>query len=262
MGLNIDKLVVATNENDILDRFWKTGYYEKKPVHGQEAKGGFVEDGAKAHEDGVRETYSPAMDILVSSNFERLLWLLAHDVYGHGTVDESRKTAGQKVKGWLEELKSSGGFGVEAHLLKAAKVDFESERVSDQETLATIQKIYSVETPAANVNKSNRTAGIAKNGRYILDPHSAVGVAASYRSSERAPAPGTHHVSLATAHPAKFSKAVELALEKEDGFRFRDILPKEFEGLEELPRRKTMVKKSDGIEGLRSLIRERVPSSW
>ena len=67
MGLKIERLVAATNENDILDRFWKTGYYEKKPVHGQEAKGGFVEDGVKAHEDGVRETYSPAMDILVSS---------------------------------------------------------------------------------------------------------------------------------------------------------------------------------------------------
>jgi len=47
MGLNIEKLVVATNENDILDRFWKTGYYEKKPVHGQEAKGGFVEEVSK-----------------------------------------------------------------------------------------------------------------------------------------------------------------------------------------------------------------------
>ena len=40
MGLPIRKLIVATNENDILYRFWKTGYYEKKPVHGSEAEGG------------------------------------------------------------------------------------------------------------------------------------------------------------------------------------------------------------------------------
>ena len=215
----------------------------------------------KAHEDGVRETYSPAMDILVSSNFKHLLWLLAHGVYSHGTVDGSRRTAGQKVKGWLDELKLSGEFGVEEQLVEAANIDFESERVSDKETLATIQEIYSVETPAASKSKSNGTAGIAKNGGYILDPHSAIGIAASSRSSKRGPPPDAHHISLATAHPAKFSKAVELALEKEDGFRFQDLLPKEFEGLEDLPRRKTSVKKSDGIGGLRSLIRERVPSS-
>ena len=258
MGLKIEKLIIATNENDILDRFWKTGYYEKKPIHGREAKGGFVEDGVEAHEDGVRETYSPAMDILVSSNFERLLWLLAFDVYGHGSVDEKRKTAGQKVKEWLDELKSSGGFSVEAQFLEAAKFDFESERISDKETLAIIQQIYSIKAPAANNRTSN--SGIAKNGGYILDPHSAIGIAASYRSSERAPPPDTYHISLATAHPAKFSKAVELALEKED-FRFQDLLPEQFNGLEDLPRRKTTVKKSGGIEALRSLIRSRVPSS-
>lgn len=66
MGLPI-RLVCAVNENDILHRFWQSGYYEKKPVHGQEANGGFVEDGVKAHADGVRETYSPAMDILAST---------------------------------------------------------------------------------------------------------------------------------------------------------------------------------------------------
>jgi threonine synthase len=61
LGLPADKLVVATNENDILGRFRKTGHYEKKAVHGAEADGGIAADGAKAHEDGVRETLSPAV---------------------------------------------------------------------------------------------------------------------------------------------------------------------------------------------------------
>jgi threonine synthase len=68
MGLPADKLVVATNENDILDRFWKTGFYEKKAVSDIEAQGGITADGANAHEDGVRETLSPAMEVLVSSS--------------------------------------------------------------------------------------------------------------------------------------------------------------------------------------------------
>lgn len=96
MGLPVDKLVgnsspsrrsgsciktyvvlVATNENDILYRFWQTGRYEKQPVLGKEAEGGMKADGVKAHEEGCKETLSPAMDILVSSNFERLMWFLA-----------------------------------------------------------------------------------------------------------------------------------------------------------------------------------------
>ena len=261
MGLPIEKLVIATNENDILHRFWKTGYYEKKPVHGREAIGGLPEDGVKADEDGVKGTLSPAMDILVSSNFERLLWFLAFQVHSLGTIEQQRKIAGQRVKGWLEELKSTGGFGVQHQLLQAAKIDFESERVSDKETLATIRDIHSTETPAAKEGRSQGTTSIAKHGRYILDPHSAVGVAAALRSIERAPPPETLHIALATAHPAKFSSAVTEALEeKEKGFRFEDVLPEQFVGLEKLPRRVTDFKKSDGLEGLKALIRSRVAS--
>jgi threonine synthase len=57
MGLPIDKLVIATNENDILYRFWQSGHYEKKPVHGREAEGGYP--GVEAHKDGVKETLAP-----------------------------------------------------------------------------------------------------------------------------------------------------------------------------------------------------------
>ena len=262
MGFPIDKLVVATNENDILDRFWKTGYYEKRPLHGYQENGGFVEDGVKAHEDGVRDTPSPAMNILVSSNFERLLWYLSFQVYGSGldTVEEKRAEAGRRVKGWLQELKSQGGFGVEPKLLEAAKISFESERVSNKQTIAMIKRQYSAQTPAAKEDASSGTAGAASHGKYILDPHSAVGVEAALRSIQRAPPPETTHIALATAHPAKFSKAVEEALADENDFRFQDLLPEQFVGLEELEKRRHVFRKSEGIEGLRKFIRTQVPS--
>ena len=206
LGVPSKSLVVATNENDILHRFWQTGAYEKNPVQDSAAEGGFAEDGAKAHPSGVKETLSPAMDILVSkcpylgkvmrkhlqarkkvsSNFERLLWYLAYSAQdqNRANVQEKRQAACAKVKEWQSELKSKGGFRVEGEVLDAAKADFSSERVSDAETLSTIQHIYG-------------------KGGYVLDPHSAVGVTAALRSAEAAP--GVHNVALATAHPAKFS---------------------------------------------------------
>ncbi|KAL8770201.1 MAG: hypothetical protein Q9209_004043 [Squamulea sp. 1 TL-2023] len=259
MGLPIDKLVVSTNENDILHRFWQSGYYEKQPVHGQEANDDFAEAKAYAYPEMVRQTLSPAMDILVSGNFERLLWFLALQAYGQGNLEEQRQIAGRRVKSWLEELKSSGGFGVEPSILEAARFDFESERVSDRETVSTIQSIYSAPCPAAT--SSNATRGTASNGGYILDPHSAVGVAAARRSINRVSPSKTHHIALATAHPAKFSNAVEMALKEEPGFEFKNVLPEQFIGLDELPRRVTDVKKADGLEGLRKFIRQRVPAN-
>ena len=75
MGLPIDKLIVATNSNDILARFWKSGAYEKVDSSAGSGPTAPVEgasDGKQAI-GGVKETLSPAMDILVSSNFVRLL---------------------------------------------------------------------------------------------------------------------------------------------------------------------------------------------
>lgn len=239
MGLPAEKLVIATNENDILHRFWETGKYEKKPVHGKEAEGGLVEDGVKAHESGVKETLSPAMDILVSSNFERLLWFLAYDVYSTNSdaVSQRRSQAGDHVRGWLNDLKSNGGFKVDTQIQKSAQSDFASYRVSDDETIEAIKYVFN-----APPSKS-----------YVLDPHSAIGFAATLRSVEVAP-PSTHHITLATAHPAKFANAVELALPEQKEYFHQKVLPVEFKGLEDKPRRVSHAKRSEGWQGVRKIV--------
>ncbi|EMF09267.1 threonine synthase [Sphaerulina musiva SO2202] len=240
MGLPTDKLVIATNENDILHRFWKTGYYEKQAKHGREAEGGGaeVEDGAKADPSGVKMTFAPAMDILVSSNFERLLWYLAFQTSKTEETNRRRMEAGAKVKDWLEALKKDGGFGVEKEILQAAMQDFESERVSDKHTIDTIKEVYGWSSIPAASNPVVATTGMLHNGHYILDPHSAIGVAASLRQAQNV-SKETHLVSLATAHPAKFSHAVELALKDVPGFTFETVLPEQFIGLDQLERRIT-----------------------
>ena len=246
MGLPISKLVIATNENDILHRFWQTGTYEKQPVVNGAAETGLIEDGAKAHPEGVKETLSPAMDILVSSNFERLLWLIAFDVYGFdvkdGNLQEKRAAAGSTVKEWQQEFKAHGSFKVEKKVLEAAREDFASERVSDAETVATIRNVY-----GWPINSSKG---------YVLDPHSAIGVTAALRSAKAAP--GIHNVALSTAHPAKFIHAVEMALVNEKEFQFKDVLPPQFIGLEDLPRRHICIQKCDGLDGIRKVLIEEV----
>jgi len=242
MGLPVDKFVIATNENDILDRFWKTGRYEKKPTYGAAAEGGLPEDGVKAHEDGVKETLSPAMDILVSSNFERLLWFLAYSFAASAGMDDewNKKQASQEVSSWLSDLKHKGGFGpVYKDVLETARKTFESERVSDQETLDTIRSLY------------------AEVG-YVLDPHTAVGVEAARRSAAREDCPaGVPVISLSTAHPAKFAGAVTLALQDEEGFEFdAKVLPPEFVGLDK--REKRVREVENDWKAVRALVKEEV----
>jgi threonine synthase len=240
MGLPVDKLVVATNENDILDRFWKTGTYEKQPVKGKEAEGGVEVDGSKAHEEGCKETLSPAMDILVSSNFERLMFYLAKEqalVEGKDDLT-SKKDGGKQVLDWFQSLKSSGGFGPVAQpILETGRKTFESERVSDPQTLATIKSYY-------------------ESIGYILDPHSAVGVTAAERSISRTNS-SLPHISLSTAHPAKFAGAVSIALQEEKSFNFEEkVLPEEFKGLLQKETRVTEVKNS--WEEVREIVKKQV----
>ncbi|KAJ4306716.1 hypothetical protein N0V88_000081 [Collariella sp. IMI 366227] len=256
MGLPVDKLVIATNENDILDRFFKTGRYEKKPTYGSQAEGGLPQDGAQAHEDGVKETLSPAMDILVSSNFERLLWFLAYKFASSAGMDDewNKKQAGQEVSSWLADLKNKGGFGpVYKDVLESARRVFESERVSDQETLDAIRALY-------------------QEVGYVLDPHTAVGVEAARRSVQRAAAAAAENdennsssaavaevpiISLSTAHPAKFGGAVSLALQDEEGFEFEaKVLPQEFVGLEK--REKRVREVENDWKAVREVVRQQV----
>jgi threonine synthase len=250
MGLPIDKLIIATNANDILDRFVKSGRYEKQivPTGGGEA-GDFVQDGANAHEGGVKETLSPAMDILVSSNFERLLWFLALECIAGSPQSNSESThqqkitAGETVRQWMNDLKASGSVVLPQEVLTAARRDFASERVSDDETVATIKHIFSS----------------SQSSPYILDPHTAVGVTAAIRfvdRTSRAEEKYVTFVSLATAHPAKFNHAVDLALRDVEGYCFETMVrPQEFIGLESREKRVSIIPRPD-VELVRTMVEE------
>jgi threonine synthase len=106
MGLPIDRLVVATNENDILARTLKTGRYEMREV---------------------KATTSPSMDIQISSNFERLLF----EAYGRDA---------SKVRAAMDSLKQSNGFEISEKALKFIKRDFRAGRASEAEVFSTIRQ--------------------------------------------------------------------------------------------------------------------------
>ncbi|CAG8551339.1 2152_t:CDS:2 [Diversispora eburnea] len=225
MGLPIEKLIAATNQNDILDRFFKTGRYEK------------ISDKNNIHI--VHETLSPAMDIVVSSNFERLLWHLAYetiDSVDNDVKDEEdndlmkSNLAGSIVNNWMKNLKAKNCFVVNKSQLELSLRDFKSTRISDQETRDTISRYYS---PKDTKNQIP----------YVLDPHTAVGVAASENQDDISE--NTYQICLATAHPAKFSMAVEESLKDFKDFKFEEILPKEFVGLLEKEKNIVYVERAD-----------------
>ena len=136
LGLPMGNLVVATNENDILERFFRTGRYEaedsdlaKQQVNETAIVNG-SSDGQQAQASGgVKTTHSPAMDILLSSNFERILYYLALETGGDG----SRENAQGRLNGWMGEMKKSGRVELGEDVRKAASSDFWAERVSDKE---------------------------------------------------------------------------------------------------------------------------------
>lgn len=159
MGLPIEQLIIATNANDILHRCISGNDHSRKPlVH----------------------SLSPSMDIMVSSNFERLLF----DLYDRD---------GSAIAQLMEEFKSGAMTLSDAALDKARQL-FTSHRLNDDEMVEVIADVF------------------AQSG-YLLDPHTAIGVQAarSKRKNQHTPV-----VCLATAHPAKFPEAVKRAGQQED----------------------------------------------
>jgi len=108
MGLPINKLIVATNKNDILKRVISTGVYKPKEVF---------------------QTISPSMDIQVASNFERLIFYIS------GKNDQITLKK-------MEELRKNNEFKLSREQLNLLKKDFVSESLSEEETKSIIKKIY------------------------------------------------------------------------------------------------------------------------
>ncbi|OLP58656.1 threonine synthase [Xaviernesmea oryzae] len=108
MGLPVGRLIIATNENDILSRTLKTGRYEMKPV---------------------KATTSPSMDIQISSNFERLLF-------------EAYERDAARVRGAMSSLSQSGAFEIEASGLKAIRRVFRAGRASEKDVAKTIRHVH------------------------------------------------------------------------------------------------------------------------
>ncbi|MDR7235482.1 threonine synthase [Neobacillus drentensis] len=152
MGLPVGKLIVATNENNILEGFIRDGVYEP---------GEF------------RSTFSPSMDIQVASNFERYLYYL---------LGENPN----EVSALMEKFKAEGKIVINDEQLLQVNEDFAAHGVEGEECLQTISTYYA-ETS------------------YLLDPHTACGVAAYERFNQ----PNEVCVTLATAHPAKFNESIE-----------------------------------------------------
>jgi len=155
MGLNIEQLIIGSNSNDILTRFFDSGAMNMTGVH---------------------PTTSPSMDIQISSNFERLLF-------------ELYERDGDIIRDMMKTFNDTGSFSVGPEQMQQALGLFSSARYSDDEVGQTI-------------------AGVLAENRQLLDPHSAIGVAAGRAKRDNAQTP---LIALATAHPAKFPDAVEAA---------------------------------------------------
>ena len=154
MGLPINKLVVATNQNDILHRAISKGSYEVEKV---------------------TETISPSMDIQIASNFERLIYDL-NDCDDAQTINA------------MNDIREKGKYTIDQERLNKINTDFLSSKMSEEEVLETIKKVY---------DKFD----------IVLDPHSAIG----YGAFDKVNISGNNIV-LATAHPCKFPDAIKNAI--------------------------------------------------
>lgn len=157
MGLPVGGFICASNENNVLTDFICTGTYDKNRA--------------------FHQTISPSMDILVSSNLERLLYALSGD---------------KEVRGYMQELSGSGKYTVSKSVFEAARHDFSAGYCDDAETKSAIRRMF-------------------ESRSYLMDTHTAVAykVLCDYRAETGDKRPV---VVVSTASPFKFAADVLDAL--------------------------------------------------
>lgn len=160
MGLYVNKFICASNENNVLTEFINTGVYDRE---------------RKFH-----TTISPSMDILVSSNLERLLYDLTD---GNDEL----------VKEYMTSLSTDGKYSVSADILEKIQDNFYAQCCDDDATMQTIKVV--------NDEYS-----------YVMDTHTAVGKNV-YDKYAEATGDNTKTVIASTASPFKFNQSVLIALE-------------------------------------------------
>ena len=161
MGLPIAKLVCASNENKVLYDFFSTGVYDRNRE--------------------FKLTSSPSMDILISSNLERLIYRIAG-----GSAKENSTL--------MAQLKEKGRYEI-TDAMKSELKDFYGNYASEKETADTIKSIY-------------------EDTGYVIDTHTAV-AAAVYKKYTDETGDKTKTVIASTASPFKFTRSVMDAIDKE-----------------------------------------------
>ena len=208
-GLPINKLICASNSNNILTDFINTGIYD---LH-----------------RSFYPTMSPSMDILISSNLERLLYLLYKD--------------SDKINDLMKKLDEDKYYKVDDSVLKKMQEDFKAYWTSEEETKETIK-------------------GLFENEKVLIDPHTAVALSATKKYKNETD-DISQTVVLSTANPYKFTADVLKAISNErieDPFvalrKLEEIsrmeAPKNLKELEELPIRfNRSIEISDGMNVIR-----------
>jgi len=174
MGLPVNKLICASNENKVLYDFFGTGVYDRNR--------------------DFKLTNSPSMDILISSNLERLIYLIAGE-------DDA------KNKALMESLKTEGRYEITPEM--KAKLDcFVGGFATENDTLKKINRLY-------------------ENTGYVIDTHTAV-ASFVYDEYKQKTGDSTRTVIASTASPYKFTpnvlKAIDHVNEGEDPFALVDRL--------------------------------------
>lgn len=173
MGIPVNKLICASNSNNVLTDFINTGVYDRNRT--------------------FYTTVSPSMDILISSNLERLLY---HFTDGNDKL----------INEWFSSLKDSGRYEVNESVKRRLSEEFYAGFCTDEETKAQISRTFEEE-------------------RYLLDTHTAVAVKV-YEDYKAKTGDNTKTIIASTANPYKFGRAVfEAVGGNADGDEF-DIIAK------------------------------------